>query len=81
MRVQAKIKEFTNNDLRLLSFKTGKSVKELKRLRKTKYYLVYNSSSDAYGFLGSMTYLVQNSNKSPEEFFDAIREHQLAKIL
>ena len=81
MRVQAKIKEFTNNDLRVLSFKTGKSVKELKRLRKTKFYLVYNSSNAAYGFLGTMTYLVQSPNKSPEEFFETIQEYQLSQML
>ena len=81
MRIHTHKKELSNEDLRVLSNMTGKSVRELKRLRKTKYYVVYNSSNGVYEFLGIVTYLVQSPNKSPQEFFDVIREHQLTKIL
>ena len=81
MRIHTHIKEFSNDDLRILSNMSGKSVRELKRLRETKVYLTYISTADSYGFFGQSVYALPEPYKSPEEFFDTIREHQLAKIL
>ena len=80
MRIHTKIKKLTNDDLRSLSTKTGKSVRVLKRLRETKYYLVYTLASDSYAFLGHTSYL-SLPDKSLEEFFETIQEHQLSQIL
>ena len=81
MRIHTKIKKLTNDDLRSLSTKTGKSVRVLKRLRETKYYLIYTSESDSYAFLGYTSYLSLHPDKSLEEFFETIQEHQLSQML
>lgn len=74
-------RKLTNDDLRLLSIKTGKSVRELKRLRKTTSYLVYNLISDSYSFNGYSFYLVMHPHKSVKEFFKTIEQHELLRAL
>ena len=83
MRVITETKELTHSDLRLLSEKTGKSVKNLKRLKKTHSYLTYTSTSeiDSYDFFGKTTYTMPYPYKSPKAFFETIQEHQLSQIL
>ena len=81
MKVITETKELTHNDLRLLSEKTGKSVKNLKRLKKTHSYLAYTSEVDSYDFFGKTTYTMPYPHKSPKAFFETIQEHQLSQML
>ena len=83
MRVITRTNELTNDDLRLLSEKTGKSVKTLKRLKNAHSYLAYTSASenDSYDFFGRSDYRVLSYKKSVKDFFRAIREYQLSQML
>ena len=81
MKIVTKTRKLTSDDLKLLSIKTGKSVKELKRLRKTTSYLVYNLISDSYSFNGYALYLAMHPHKSVKEFFKTIEQHELLKAL
>lgn len=81
MRVITETKELTHNDLRLLSEKTGKSVTNLKRLKKTYSYLAYTSQIDTYDFFGRSDCKVLSSRKSVKDFFRVIQEYQLSQIL
>ena len=80
MRVITETKELTHSDLRLLSEKTGRSVKNLKRLKKTHSYLAYTSEVDSYDFFGRSIYKVLR-RKLDKDFFRAIQEHQLSQML
>ena len=80
MRVITETKELTHSDLRLLSEKTGKSVKNLKRLKKTYSYLAYTSENNSYDFFGRTDYKVL-CRKLDKDFFKAIQEHQLSQML
>ena len=73
--------ELTNDDLRALSKVSNKSVNSLKKLKKTRTYLMYSLTGNYYSFLGCGDSAIMPPMLSPEEFFDAIREHQLTKIL
>ena len=73
--------ELTNDDLRILSKLSNRSVKNLKRLKQTHTYLMYSLTGDYYTFLGYTSSATIRPKLSPEEFFNSIREHQLAKIL
>lgn len=79
--IYTKTCELTNDDLRALSKVSNKSVKNLKRLKEAHTYLMYSLTGDYYSFLGYTSSATMRPKISPEEFFDAIREHQLAKIL
>lgn len=81
MRVITETKELTHSDLRLLSEKTGKSVKNLKRLKKTHSYLTYTSENGSYDFFGRSDYKVLSHKKSVKDFFRAIQEYQLSQML
>lgn len=83
MRVITETKELTHSDLRLLSEKTGKSVKNLKRLKKTHSYLAYTSTSENayYAFFGRSDYKVLSYKKSVKDFFRVIQVYQLSQIL
>ena len=81
MRVITETKELTHNDLRLLSEKTGKSVKNLKRLKKTHRYLVYTSENNSYDSFGRSDCKVLARKKSVKDFFRAIQEYQLSQML
>ena len=82
MRVVTETKELTHSDLRLLSEKAGRSVKNLKRLKKTHSYLSYTSESeiDSYDFFGRSDYKVLRT-KSVKNFYRAIQEYQLSQML
>lgn len=81
MRVITETRKLTNDDLRLLSKKTGKSVRTLKRIRKTTSYLVYKLVSNSYSFHGYSFYLVMHPHKSVKEFFKTIEQLELLKAL
>ena len=80
MLVITETKELTHSDLRLLSEKTGKSVKNLKRLKKTHSYLSYTSEIESYDFFGRSNYRVVRT-KSVKNFYRAIQEYQLSQML
>ena len=81
MRVIIRTNELTNDDLRLLSEKAGKSVKTLKRLKNTHSYLVYTSDNNSYDFYGHSLYVTMMPKKSIKDFYRAIQEYQLSQIL
>ena len=81
MRVITRTNELTNDDLRLLSDKTGKSVKTLKRLKNTHNYLVYTSDNNSYDFFGHSLYVTMMPKKSIKDFYRAIQEYQLSQML
>ena len=81
MRVIIRTNELTNDDLRLLSEKAGKSVKTLKRLKNTHSYLAYTSDNNSYDFFGHSLYVTMMPKKSIKDFYRAIQEYQLSQIL
>lgn len=81
MKVITYTNELTNNDLRLLSDKTGKSVKTLKRLKNTHTYLAYTLDNKSYDFFGHSIYATMIPKKSVKDFYRAIQEYQLSQML
>ena len=81
MRVITETKELTHSDLRLLSEKTGKSVRNLKRLKKTHSYLAYTSETNSYDFFGRPNYKVLSREKLVIDFFIAAQECWLSQML
>ena len=81
MRSYVETKDLNKQHLKLLSVKTGKSIKTLKRLKKTHSFLMHSSAYDCYTFTGYTYRIALIIQKSPEAFFESIREHQLLRML
>lgn len=81
MRMCVEASKLTNDQLRLLATKTGKSVKTLKRLKQTHTYLVYSSTGHCYDFIGYSQYVPFYVDKSSEQFFNKIEQLEMLRLL
>ena len=81
MKVMTETKELTNDNLRLLSKKTGKSVRTLKREKNSYSYLGYNAYNGGYRFLRYSAYLSEYTIHTPKRFFELIGQEQLLGLL
>ena len=81
MRIYTKTESLNKGHLRLLSVKTGKSIKTLKRYKGTYSFLMYTSIDDCYSFTGYSYRIALRVQKSAKEFFQEIEQHQLLGLL
>lgn len=81
MRLYVEANKLTNDHLRLLATKTGKSVKTLKRLKQAHTYLMYSSADHYYDFIGYSQYVSYHLHKSSEQFFKNIEQLELLRLL
>mgnify|MGYP000034018945 CR=1 FL=1 len=81
MRFYIETTKLTNDDLRLLATKTGKSIRTLKRLKQTSTYLMYSLIDDYYDFIGYSHFIARRTEDTREQFFKEIEQHQLLGFL
>lgn len=81
MRLYVETKDLNKEHLKLLSVKTGKSIKTLKRLKKTHSFLMYSTTDDCYTFTGYTYRIALIIQKSPKKFFEDIEQLQLLRML
>ena len=81
MRLYIETSKLTNDDLRLLASKIGKSVKTIKKLKQTYTYLMYSSAGHYYDFTGFSHYVSSHLQKTPEQFFKTIEQLEMLRIL
>lgn len=81
MRLYVEASKLTNDDLRLLASKTGKSVKTIKKLKQSHTYLMYSSAGHCYDFIGFSHYVSSRLQKSPKTFFKNIEQLELLRLL
>lgn len=73
--------KLTNSDLRLLSTKTGKSVRTLKREKNYHSYLGCNVYNGCYRFLSYSIGRAEKTICTPKRFFELIEQQQLLGLL
>ena len=73
--------KLSHDDLRVISRKSGDSVKILKRMKKSYCYLGYNSANGLFRFLPKSVYLSEYSAQSPSRFFELIEQEALLGLL
>ena len=81
MRIYTETCKLSHDDLRVISQKSGDSVKTLKRMKKSYYYLGYNSANGLFRFLPESVYLSEYSEQSPNRFFELIEQESLLGLL
>ena len=81
MRIYTKTESLNKEHLRLLSVKTGKSIKTLKRLKNSHSFLMYTSGSNHYQFMGFSNYLAIVAHQPAKEFFKNIEQLELLRLL
>lgn len=81
MRIYTKTESLNKEHLRLLSVKTGKSIKTLKRLKNSHSFLMYTAGSNHYQFMGFSNYLAITAHQPAKEFFTKIEQLELLRLL
>ena len=73
--------KLTNNDLRVLSTKTAKSVRTLKREKESYTYLGCNVYNGCYRFLSYSVGRAEKTICTPKRFFELIEQEHLLGLL
>lgn len=81
MRIYTKTESLNKEHLKLLSTKTGKSIRTLKRLKNSHSFLMYTSGSNHYQFMGFSNYLAIVGHQPTKEFFKNIEQLELLRLL
>lgn len=81
MRIYTVTENLNKEHLKLLSVKTGKSIKTLKRLKNSHSFLMYTAGSNHYQFMGFSNYIAITTKIPPSEFFKEIEQLQLLRLL
>lgn len=81
MRIYTKTENLNKEHLKLLSAKTGNSIRTLKRLKNSHCFLMYTPGINYYQFIGFQNYLAITTSIPPTEFFKNIEQLELLGLL
>ena len=81
MRIYIETEKLTNDNLRAIANSSGKSVRTIKRMKKSYTYLGYSTANGCFRFFPYSIYLSTSVRYSSKRFFETIEQEALLGLL